>query len=56
MNDPRWCVVMNNLLYPAVLGTLIYTGFNHLSGNAIGVLVKEAGKSPTKARARRVRA
>lgn len=35
MNDVRWCVVMNNLLYPAVLGTLIYTGFNEFSGHAI---------------------
>lgn len=32
MNDERWCIVMNNLLYPAVLGTLIYTGFNEFSG------------------------
>ena len=31
----RWCVVMNNLLYPAVLGTLIYTGFNEFSGHAL---------------------
>lgn len=37
MNDARWCVVMNNLLYPAVLGTLIYTGFNYLSSPALGV-------------------
>jgi hypothetical protein len=35
MNDVRWCVVMNNLLYPAVLGTLIYTGFNEFSGHMI---------------------
>ncbi|MCR4345890.1 MAG: hypothetical protein NUV55_01600 [Sulfuricaulis sp.] len=35
MSDARWCVVMNNLLYPAVLGTLIYTGFNEFSDRTI---------------------
>lgn len=35
MNDARWCVVMNNLLYPAVLGTLIYTGFDYLVYEAL---------------------
>lgn len=34
MPDPRWFQIMTNLLYPAVLGTLIYTFAQHSLASA----------------------
>lgn len=41
MNDERWYVVMN-LLYPSVLGTLIYTGFDNLAMGSRSIWGSEA--------------
>jgi len=36
MNGSRWSVVMNHLMYPAVLGTLVYSTLIAITGHGLG--------------------